>query len=234
MPRCILVTGSSSGIGQAITRHLLKLGHRVIGISRREQKEESDNFTHYQIDLADIDTLPEKLKMVEKAHPDIDFVLLNAGQGHLTNIEELSYEQIDKLLSFNLTQYAFVTKAFLPTLKKKDHANIVYIASTSGRKGSKRFSIYCASKFGVCGLAESIRDECKTTNVHVTILSPGMVRTPFFDTFDLGPSDHPYEAIEPEDFHPIMDLLLNLRHGSVIEEIVIRPMRSGIKKPSAN
>ena len=230
MSRTILITGSSSGIGLSVTRHLLEQNHKVIGISRRAQIESSPLFTHYQIDLSNLKLLPKEMQKILKKHPDIDFLFLNAGYGQLANLEEISYPCIENLISMNLTQTAFLTKAFLPHLKKQSHANLVFNLSTCALAGYHSFSTYCASKFGLRGFAQSIRDECANTKVHVTSLLPGMVRTHFFDQEPLGPSDDSCEAIEPGDFGPIFDLLLQTRTGTVIEEIVLRPQRKGIKK----
>ena len=94
--RHVLVTGSSSGIGRAITEHLLKSGATVIGIARNHNKFQpnSDNYKTFDVDVSDLKTLPSSLKDILAEYPKLDGLVSNAGYGKFGGLENNSADQI--------------------------------------------------------------------------------------------------------------------------------------------
>ncbi|MFZ2172103.1 MAG: SDR family NAD(P)-dependent oxidoreductase, partial [Methylococcaceae bacterium] len=88
--RTVLVTGASSGIGRAVARGLLQQGHHVIGVSRNCRKftRQMDNFNSVQIDLSQLNVLPQKLHELQQTFPEIDAVVFSAGMGQFGSLEE--------------------------------------------------------------------------------------------------------------------------------------------------
>jgi len=152
--RTILVTGASSGIGRAIARNLLQQGYHVIGVSRDSGKfiRQMDNFTPVQLDLSRLNELPQKARELEQAFPEIDAVIFCAGRGQFGSVEEFSYAQIEDLMTLNFTSQAFLVKALLPALKRKDHGDLIFIGSEAALKGSRKGAMYCAAKFACAAL----------------------------------------------------------------------------------
>jgi len=128
LKRTVLVTGASSGIGRAIARQLLAQGHQVIGTSRDCRKffKHHPNFIGLELDLAKLAGVPPFAKQLQSDFPALDAVVFAAGFGQFGGLEQFSYAQIETLMTVNFTAQACLTRALLPTLKQKSHANGVY------------------------------------------------------------------------------------------------------------
>jgi len=227
--RQLLVTGCSRGIGLAITNRLLAGGHRVVGISRLSPGIDSDSFSHVQLDLSDLDTLPDALREVSKQHPDIDAVVLNAGSGRFGSLEEFSPSQIRQLVDLNLTSQILLAREFLPRLKKSGGGDLVFIGSESALRGGRYGTVYAATKFGLRGLVQSLQEECSASSVRVGIVNPGMVNTSFFDELDFRPGDGEDQHLVPDDVVAAVLLMLEARPGAVIQEINLQPQKRVIR-----
>ncbi len=229
--RTVLVTGASSGIGRAIARNLLQQGHHVLGISRDSGKfiRQMDNFTPVQLDLSRLSDIPQKVRELERAFPGIDAVIFCAGRGQFGSVEEFSYAQIEDLMTLNFTSNAFLVKALLPALKRKDHGDLIFIGSEAALKGSRKGAIYCASKFALRGFTQALREECGKSNVRVCLINPGMVKTAFFESLSFEPGDEASNFIEPEDVAEAVSYALNSRTPIVIDEINLSPLNKVVK-----
>ena len=229
--RKILVTGSSDGIGRSISKYLLNEGAKVIGIARNHEKFDptSDNYFKYNVDVSSMEDLPKKISGIIKDHKDIDGFVSNAGFGKFGNIETFSSKEISNYISTNLSSHIIITNKLLPHLKSINKGNIIYIGSESSLKGSKNGSLYSATKFGLRGFSQSVRDAASSKNIHVTLINPGMVRTSFFNNHDFMPGDDPSNAIEPDDIAKIVINILSIRNGTVIDEINLSPLKKVIK-----
>jgi len=234
-PRTILVSGATSGIGRATCELLLQHGHQIIGIGRDFSKcnFDSEKFTAIEMDLGDIKKLPEQLTTLAKQHQDIDAIINCAGQGHFGSLEQFSFKQIYKLMDLNFTSHAFVCRALVPQLKKLSHSNIIFIGSEAALEGTQKGSIYCASKFALRGFSQALRQECSNSNVHVSIINPGMVKTEFFDGLNFEPGKDSSNYIEANDVAAAIKMILDSRPGTVIDEINLSPLKKVVsaKKP---
>jgi len=229
--RTVLVTGASSGIGRAIARNLLQQGHHVIGVSRDSGKfiRQMDNFSPVQMDLSRLSDIPQKIRELEQAFPKIDAVVFCAGMGQFGSVEEFSYAQIEDLMTLNFTSQAFLVKALLPALKRKNHGDLIFIGSEAALKGSRKGAIYCAAKFAVRGFTQALREECGKSNVRVCLINPGMVKTAFFEQLSFEPGDDQSNFIEPEDVAEAVSYVLNSRAQIVIDEINLSPLNKVVK-----
>jgi 3-hydroxy acid dehydrogenase/malonic semialdehyde reductase len=229
--RTILVTGASSGIGQAIAISLLRHGYRVIGMARDFSKSslDSDNFMAAPIDLSRLDELPARLETLIKNEPAIDGVICCAGSGRFGSLEEFSYPQIKALIELNLTSQIYLVRALIPGMKQRATGDIVFMGSESARTGGKRGAVYAAAKFGLRGLAQSLRHECATRGVRVSIVNPGMVKTAFFDDLDFQPGDESENYILPEDVASAVLTILEARTGTVFDEINLSPQKKVVR-----
>lgn len=230
--RTVLVTGASSGIGRAIARNLLGLGFTVIGISRDSSqfKKKLTHFHPVQADLSDLDTLPLKMQELESQFPMLDAVVFSAGAGHFGSLEEFSYRQIQALMTLNFTSPVFITRALLPFLKRKNRSDLIYIGSEAALKGSRKGSIYCASKFALRGFTQALREECSTDNVRVCLINPGMVKTPFFDRLTFEPGDNASNFLLPEDVAETVSFVIHARTEMRVDEINLNPATKVVKK----
>ncbi len=228
--RCILISGASSGIGRATAERLLDEGHQVIGIGRDFEKCDFNNqqFTAIELDMGNIKKLPDELTQLNKQYPEIDTLINCAGQGRFGSLEEFSYKQIYKLIDLNFTSHAFVCRAFMPSLKKKTHSNIIFLGSEAALEGTQKGSIYCASKFALRGFAQALRAECANSGVHISIINPGMVKTEFFNELNFAPGKQAENHITAADIAAVIEDILNMRPGTVIDEINLSPLKKVI------
>lgn len=225
----ILVTGSSSGIGLAVCQTLLAANYRVIGIARRTAAIPSEHYTHIALDLADIPFLPEKLAELARRYSNLQGLVACAGSGRFGSLEEFSTAQIQQSLELNLLSPIMLTHALLPQLKKQKHADIVFIGSEAALQGGKQGTLYCASKFGLRGFSQALRQDCAGSNVRVALINAGMVKTAFFDKLKFRPGDSHSNAIAADDIANLVLAILETRAGTVIDEINLSPHKKVIE-----
>jgi NAD(P)-dependent dehydrogenase (short-subunit alcohol dehydrogenase family) len=226
-----LVTGASSGIGRAICDQLLAGGWEVVGLARDFSRFPCDQarFVRHAVDLEDLDPLPDRLRELAGRHPRLDALICNAGQGRFGMLEEFSYAQIRRLVDLDFTSHAYVVRAFLPLLKRAGSGDIVFMGSEAALRGSQKGAIYCAAKFALRGFAQALREECARAGIRVTLVNPGMVKTPFFEPLDFRPGEDPDNYILPEDVARIVAHVLAARPGTVFDEINLSPRRRVIE-----
>ena len=231
-PRTILLTGATGGIGGAIAGRLLERGHRVLGVGRNFQRGAivHERFVPVPVDLGALDALPEALTALAQAHPEVSALVLAAGRGHFGSLEEFSYDQMRELLELNFVSQAFVVRAFLPALKSLHRADLVFLGSEAALAGGRRGAIYSASKFALRGFAQSLREECSRSGVHVCLVNPGMVRTPFFDALSFGPGDEEENAVDETSIAQAVELALESPFGTVLDEINLSPLKKVVKR----
>lgn len=223
--RTVLISGASSGIGRACAVSLLAQGHAVIGLSRNCQQFTTahSDFTAFEIDLSDLTSLPQHIKQLSKQFPAIDAVIFSAGRGQFSNLEEFSFPQIQELINLNFISQSFLAKGFLPALKRKPLADLIFIGSEAALAGSRKGSIYCASKFALRGFSQALRDECAKSNVRVSLINPGMVKTDFFQELNFEPGVHPSNYLNANDVADAVNYIINTRSGIIIDEINLNP-----------
>ena len=229
--RKLLISGATSGIGLAISQRLLRQGHSVVALGRNFERlnPAPAGLTTVEIDLGQLDRLPERLKRLARDQSDIDGLICCAGRGQFGSLEEFSFDQIRTLIDLNFTSQAWLSRAFLPVLKKRPRADIIYIGSEAALSGGRRGAIYSASKFALRGMAQALREECGRNGMHICTINPGMVKTPFFDDLEFAPGDDALNYIEPEDVAEAVMLVLESRAGTVVDEINLSPLKRVIK-----
>jgi len=231
--RTLLVTGASSGIGHAIATLLLRQGYRVIGLARDFSKAsfDSKNFVAVSIDLSRLEELAARLEALIQDEPAIDGVIFCAGSGRFGSLEEFSHTQIRALIELNLTSPIYLARTLIPGMKQRASGDIIFMGSEAARTGGKRGAVYSAAKFGLRGLAQSLRQECAASGIRVSIVNPGMVKTAFFDELDFQPGNEPDNYILPEDVAQAVLTILEARTGTVFDEINLSPQKKVIRFP---
>lgn len=223
--RTVLISGASSGIGRACAVSLLQQGHAVIGLSRNCQQFQTSHseFSAYKIDLSDLANLPAHIKQLNKQFPVIDAIIFSAGKGQFGGLEEFSFAQIQELVNLNFISQSFLAKGFLPALKRKPLADLIFIGSEAALTGSRKGTIYCASKFALRGFSQALRDECANSSVRVSLINPGMVKTEFFQDLKFEPGEHFSHSLTATDVAGAVFFIINARQGTIIDEINLSP-----------
>jgi len=231
--RTALVTGASSGIGLAICHQLLQQGWQITGLARDFSKASSitghPQFTSVVCDLANLEQLPATITQLVKSTATINAVIFCAGKGQFGNLEQFSYPQIRELIEINFTSQAYLARAVLPKMKQARQGDLLFLGSEAALTGSRKGSLYCASKFALRGFAQALRDECAKSGVRVSIINPGMVKTAFFDELNFQPCPEQSASILPEDIAKMVAMILNIRPGTIIDEITCTPANKCIR-----
>jgi NAD(P)-dependent dehydrogenase (short-subunit alcohol dehydrogenase family) len=182
--RAVVVTGASSGIGEACALHLDKLSFRVFAGVRQEaagdalRQRASDRLMPLLIDVTDADTIAAAVAMVATAAGEAGLAGLvnNAGIAIAGPLEFLPIAELRRQLEVNVIGQIAVTQAFLPLLRK-GQGRIINIGSVSGRVASPFQGPYCASKFALEALTTSLRMELRPWNIPVVMIEPGIIAT---------------------------------------------------------
>ena len=188
--KVVVITGASSGIGEATAEKFAKNGANLVLVARRKEKLEQveKNLSQYSVktlicvcDVSDKEQVKQMSEKVIDTFSKIDILVNNAGFVIYGKIEELSIEDIESQMKTNYFGTIYCTKSFLPYLLKQSFGHIVNVASVGGSFGVPGIASYCATKFAMLGFSEGLHHELHDTNVGVTVVSPIMVRTSLFD-----------------------------------------------------
>ena len=228
-PRKILVTGSSSGIGLAITQALLQQGHHVTGLSRQPDRAGINHsaFTSIAFDLSDIQTSDSQIAQLCKQQA-FDGLVHCAGQGLFGSIEQFSATQIRQSIDLNLTSALILARHLVPGLRKKADSRMIFIGSESSLQAGRKGALYSSAKFGLRGLTQALREDCARDGVLVTLINPGMVRSPFFDKLDFQPGAQSSNAIDPQDVANCVLHVFSSSPDIVFDEINLSPRNKSI------
>lgn len=181
-----LVTGASSGIGEATAIALATEGAKVAVSARRSDRLESlvkrinDSGGQALPIVADVAEETQAQDMVTKTQAEfgrVDILVNNAGVMLLGTIDGANTEDWRRMVNTNILGLLYATHAALPIMKSQGEGHIVNISSVAGRVAQAGAGVYNATKWGVCGLSEALRQEVHKDKIRVTIIEPGAVAT---------------------------------------------------------
>jgi NAD(P)-dependent dehydrogenase (short-subunit alcohol dehydrogenase family) len=185
MSKTWFISGSSRGLGRAMTEAVLVAGGRVVATARDlgPLKPLRDRFGE-RLRLAKLDVTDEAaaqaaIGLAVETFGGVDVVVNNAGYGELGSVEDTSLESFRQQIEVNLIGTIIVTKAAIPVLRRQRRGHIVQFSSVGGRIGAPARAAYSAAKWGIEGFSESLAREMALVGVDVTIVEPGGFRTGF-------------------------------------------------------
>jgi len=223
-----VVSGSSSGIGEAIATRLLDLNYRVLGLSRTCSIEHK-NYEHIFIDLSDEKASLEFCKKIQKEEV---FILINsAGFGKFEPHEELNAKTITQMTFLNLTIPMLLTNAMLRNLKK-NNGYLININSIEALYPSKFSGVYSATKAGLKAFGESLFEETRKSGLSITNINPDMTESNFYNHLRFETSKKEDERLLCTDIADSVEHILTMRKGAVVSEYTIRSLNFGISKKS--
>ncbi|MET0404267.1 MAG: oxidoreductase [Cystobacter sp.] len=184
MSKVWFITGATRGLGAEIARAALAAGHTVVATGRKPEALTQALGTSERLLTVALDvTVPgqagEAVKAALARFGRIDVLVNNAGNVMIGALEELSAAELERQFTTNVLGLAAVTRAVLPTMRAQRSGHILNMSSVAGLAGFAGASAYCASKFAVEGLSESLAQEVAPLGIHVTLLEPGVFRTGF-------------------------------------------------------
>lgn len=185
-----VVTGASSGIGRVLAERLARDGARVALVARREAELQGvaaairaggGEAVVLPCDVADRAQVFAARERAEASLGPIDLLVNNAGYGHHRPFLEWDLEDMERMMRVNFFGTLYWTKAVLPEMVARRRGWLVFMASVAGKIGVPDESAYAATKFATVGFAEALSLEVEDAGVHVLIVCPGTIDTPFFD-----------------------------------------------------
>ena len=221
----LLITGASSGIGATTARHAAEAGYRVVLGARREDRLQALAEQHggsgralaVHCDVTEWEDNQALATAALDACGRIDAVFANAGFGAKRGFLEESPEYWRSMVLTNVLGVALTIRATLPHLLERGSGHFLITSSVAGRRALPG-SLYSATKWAVTAMGEAARQELNGTGVRVTLIEPGIVDTPFFET---RPS---IGALEPDDIaRAVMYAVAQPPHVDV-NEILVRPV----------
>lgn len=229
----VVITGASKGIGEALAKNLADKGATLFLTSRTISKnKELQNYLSNQkieyylfdADLGNMDQIKKMYDFFMSKTDGIDCLINNAGRGIYKPITEETAETIKEIIDLNLSGLIYTTSLFVSSIIQ-NKGTIVNIASVAGRKGFMGLSTYCASKWGVVGFSESIRDELCSKNVRVITVEPGLVDTNWGENLPDGFIQYKksVDILKPEDIARTIVYALEQPENVSLNEILIRP-----------
>ena len=203
-----IITGGSRGLGKATAIAFGKLGIDVAITGRNEEKLQETvvelkdlgvNAFYEIFDVGNYEEVQVGIKNIISNLGSVDILVNNAGIAAFGSFTEMEVSVWEKIIQTNVLGMYYVTKEVLPYLIDKNEGDIINVASTAGLNGNANVSAYCASKFAVIGLSESLMKEVRKNNIRVNTLTPSTIASDM--ALELGITDgNPEKVLQPEDF----------------------------------
>ncbi len=186
--RCALITGASSGIGEALARRAAEAGYRVVLVARRGDELErvrrslaqSEEHIAIVCDVSNEESVARAFREVGERFGRLDLLVNNAGCGYRARVEELDVAVARRVFDTNVVGVLLCAKHALPWLRLGRASVMVNISSVVGRHAVPGQAVYSASKAAVCSIGEALRIEWAAHDIAVCTLDPGLTSTGFF------------------------------------------------------
>lgn len=236
--RIALITGATSGIGEATARLLAINDFKLILCGRRAERLKtlsSELTVHTEVTTLSFEVRNQKevakaIASLPTAWKEIDILINNAGNAHgMDPIQAGSLEDWDAMIDINVKGLLYVTKEVLPVMVKRNGGHIINIGSIAGKEVYANGNVYCASKFAVDALTKGMRIDLNSNSIKVTAIHPGLVDTEFsLVRFkgDEARASTVYKGMDPLVGQDIADLILfTLTRPAhvVIADLVVLP-----------
>ncbi len=236
MEQKIVIVGATGGIGSAIARTLIRAGHSLVLVGRDSEKLKAmtseltniikieSKVSFLQLDVRNSKKITEVIqKSKDLLEGNIDTLIYAAGVSIYREFTELEEDDWDKVIDTNLKGAFLCIRAVWPIMEAAGQGNIITISSAAGLRGSKYGSIYCASKFGLNGLMDSLFAEGKSKNIKVMNICPGKVDTPMWKLSKTQLETTHARKLSPKSIDDLVSYLLSRPLKEYIPNIAIYP-----------
>lgn len=181
--RSILITGCSSGIGYQIAKDLKERGYRVIATARKQEdvrRLESEGLFSLQLDLEHSESISNAFKKsLEHTDGKLHGLFNNGAYGQAGAVEDLTREALSKQFETNVIGTIELTNLAIPIMRQQNQGRIIFNSSVLGFIALKFRGAYCASKYAIEGIADTLRLELATSNIHISLIEPGPIESKF-------------------------------------------------------
>lgn len=237
--KVVVITGASSGIGEATARVLARKGAKVVLGARRterleqlvaEIRSEGRSASFLKVDVtrrADVEAL---VRFAQDSYGRVDVVINNAGIMPLSNLDALKVDEWNQMIDVNIRGVLHGIAAGLPLFKQQKSGQFVNVSSLGGHKVVATGAVYCATKFAVHAISEGLRQEVGG-DIRVTIISPGVVESDLAETISDPAARQSMKefrqiAIKPEAIAKAVAFAIDQPDDVDVSEIIVRPTAS--------
>ena len=215
------IVGASRGMGRELVEQLLARGDRVAATAR-DVGQLADLVSRYgdrlwvrALDVTDAHRVRDVVDEAFGVHGGIDVVVANAGYGVFGVAEDLTDEQIDRMIATNLTGSVQLARAAVPHLRAQGGGHLMQMSSMGAQLAFPAFSLYHLTKWGIEGFYEALAQEVEPFGIHTTLVEPGVVRTGFFDAATRVPVSDPYVGGPADRPAPSLDDMVDSQEKTV-------------------
>lgn len=222
--KVILITGASSGIGEATARELAARGHTVVLGARRvdrleklaaEIRQAGGTADVRPLDVTSLEDMQAFADFALKTHGRIDVIINNAGVMPLSALAEMKIAEWNRMIDVNIRGVLHGIAAVLPHMTERKSGHVINVSSIGGHQVWPKCAVYCGTKFAVRAISEGLRQETK--DIRVTIISPGVVESELADSIS-----------DPE----AREMMTEYRKIALPADAIARAMAYAIEQPA--
>lgn len=236
--KVILVTGASSGIGEATARRLSRQGHRVVLGARRTERlqslteqlqEEGSQVVYRALDVTRLDDVKDFVAFAETTFGPVDAIVNNAGVMPLSPLNALKVDEWDRMIDVNVRGVLHGIAAVLPGMESRGRGHVINVSSIGGHSVSPTAAVYCATKYAVRAISDGLRQE--TDTIRVTVVCPGVVESELADTISDSTARDAMKAfrrvaLQPDAIARAIAYAIEQPDGVDVSELIVRPTAS--------
>lgn len=236
--KVVLITGASSGIGEATARLLAAQGHRVYVGARRTDRLETlvqeirangGKAAFRALDVTSAEDMRDFVRGAEAAYGQVDVIVNNAGVMPLSPLNSLKVDEWDRMIDVNIRGVLHGIAAVLPGMERQGHGQVINVSSIGGLAVSPTAAVYCATKFAVRAISDGLRQE--TDKIRVTVVCPGVVESELADTITddtarVAMQSFRRVALHPDAIARAIAYAIEQPDDVDVSEVVVRPTAS--------
>lgn len=236
--KVVLITGASSGIGEATARMLAAQGHRVYAGARRTDRLErlvqeiqakGGTAAFRALDVTSAEDMQAFVRAAEAAYGPVDVIVNNAGVMPLSPLSSLKVNEWDRMIDVNIRGVLHGIAAVLPGMESRGRGQVINVSSIGGLSVSPTAAVYCATKFAVRAISDGLRQE--TDKIRVTVVCPGVVESELADTITddtarVAMQEFRRVALHPDAIARAIAYAIDQPDDVDVSEVVVRPTAS--------
>ncbi|SIT25647.1 SDR family oxidoreductase [Achromobacter sp. MFA1 R4] len=236
--KVVLITGASSGIGEATARLLAAQGHRVYAGARRTDRLErlvqeiqakGGTAAFRALDVTSAEDMQAFVRAAEAAYGPVDVIVNNAGVMPLSPLSSLKVNEWDRMIDVNIRGVLHGIAAVLPGMERRGRGQVINVSSIGGLSVSPTAAVYCATKFAVRAISDGLRQE--TDKIRVTVVCPGVVESELADTITddtarVAMQEFRRVALHPDAIARAIAYAIDQPDDVDVSEVVVRPTAS--------
>jgi NADP-dependent 3-hydroxy acid dehydrogenase YdfG len=235
--KVVVITGASSGLGEAAARHLARHGAKLVLGARRLERLQAlarelslGGDAAVQTDVTERAQVERLVHRAVQSHGRIDVIINNAGLMPFSPLERLKVEEWDRTIDVNLKGVLYGIAAALPPMKAQRSGHVINVSSVAGHKVGPAGVVYAATKHAVRVISEGLRQEVKPYNIRSTVISPGMVATDLTNSItepDIaeGMRKRYEDAVPADAFANAVVFAISQPEDVDVNEILFRPTK---------